>query len=212
MIGTTHSTRRVRLFSTRVLLVGTAGVVALLSAPVSANAASPSHSGIAGRHAGESAPLPHASSICSNVSAATISSIIGYKVPAGTATVFKVKATKANFGISGVNTVCTYGGATSMAALLKDVSLTYEVVSKPITTAEIQQEIKAESKGAIKYTFVPYTGLGVPGFYFSLTEAGITGQGISGVENGTHYFGASVESKTVSKSTLATLAKLAEKL
>jgi hypothetical protein len=206
MTGTTHSMRRGRSFSMRVLLASAAGVVTL-SVPAVAYAASPPSSPASG-----GTPSPRASSICANVSAASISAIVGYKVPAGTATVFKVKPTKANFGISGVNTVCTYGVGTTMAALLKDVSLTYEVISKPVTTAEIQQQIKAESKGAIKYTFVPYTGLGVPGFYFSLTEAGITGQGIAGVQNGTHYFGASVESKTVSKSSLAALAKLAEKL
>jgi hypothetical protein len=45
-----------------------------------------------------------------------------------------------------------------------------------------------------------------------LTESGITGQGITGVLGGTTYFGASVESKKVSKSSLAALAKLAETL
>jgi hypothetical protein len=190
------------------ILLVSAAAIAFVSTPILAQAATRS----GGLHIPASTPSPRSSSICSNVSAAAVSALVGYKVPAGTATVFKVKATKANFGISGTNTVCTYGGATTMAALLKDVSLTYEVVSKPVTSAEIQQEIKNASKGAIKYTFVPYSGLGVPGFYFSLTEAGITGQGISGIENGTHYFGASVESKTISKSSLAALAKLAEKL
>ncbi len=191
----------------RAIIAGTASVATLLSIPTIASAVSPPTS-----VAPAVTLAPRASSICSNVSAAAISSIVGYKVPAGTASVFKVKATKANFGISGVDTVCTYGEETSMAALLKDVSLTYEVLSKPITLAEIEQETKADSKGSVKYTFVPYTGLGVPAFYFSLTEAGITGQGISGAENGSHYFGASVESKTISKSSLAALAKLAEKL
>ena len=204
MSSSTHSSRRVRYVAMRTVVAST---VTLLTVPAVAYAAMPSSSLNSG-----GTPSPRASSICGKVSAATISSIVGYKVPAGVATVFKVKPTKANFGISGTNTVCTYGGATSMAAILKDVSLTYEVISKPVTPAEIQQELKAVSKGSIKYTFVPYTGLGVPGFYFSLSEAGITGQGISGVENGTTYFGASVESKTISKSSLAALAKLAEKL
>ena len=157
----------------RAIIAGTASVATLLSIPTIASAVSPPTS-----VAPAVTLAPRASSICSNVSAAAISSIVGYKVPAGTASVFKVKATKANFGISGVDTVCTYGEETSMAALLKDVSLTYEVLSKPITLAEIEQETKADSKGSVKYTFVPYTGLGVPAFYFSLTEAGITGQGI----------------------------------
>jgi hypothetical protein len=145
------------------------------------------------------------------VSAASISAIIGYKVPAGTGTTFNIKPTKENYGISGTNTVCTYGAASSMAALLKDVSLSYEVISKPLTTAEMQKSIQEASKAA-KITFSAYSGLGVPAYYFSLKEAGITGQGITGVEDSTHFFGASVESKTVSKSALAALAKLAEKL
>jgi hypothetical protein len=36
---------------------------------------------------------------------------------------------------------CTYGGFTSVAAVLKDVTLTYEVLSKPLTTAEIQRSL-----------------------------------------------------------------------
>jgi hypothetical protein len=210
MTGTVRK-HRTRSFFWQVILVGSASAVALVAVPAIAQAASRSGVTAEGRSNG-GATIAHASSICSNVSAASISSIVGYKVPAGTGTVFKVKPTKANYDISGTNTVCTYGAATSMAALLKDVSLTYEVVSKPITSAEIQKQLQAAGKGLLKYTFVPYSGLGVPGFYFSLTEAGITGQGISGFQNSTHFFGASVESKTISKSSLAALAKLAEKL
>jgi hypothetical protein len=75
----------------------------------------------------------------------------------------------------------------------------------------MQQSIKKASLTA-KFKFSAYSGLGVPAFYFSLTESGITGQGITGVVSGTHYFGASVETKNVSMSKLAALAKLAEKL
>jgi hypothetical protein len=98
-----------------------------------------------------------------------------------------------------------------MAAVLKDVSLSIEVISKPLTSAEMQQSIEKASKTA-KIKFTTYSGLGVPGFYFSVTEEGITGQGITGIENGTHFFSADVENKNVSKSTIAALAKLAEKL
>jgi hypothetical protein len=204
---------RNRLFqlSSRALLAGIAGAAPLLLVPVGAQAASRSGVAITRGSTDSGKPTAHKSSICNNVSAASISSIIGYKVPAGVGTTFNIKPTKANYGISGTNTVCTYGTAASMAALLKDVSLTYEVISKPITTAEMEQSIKTAEKEA-KFTFSPYSGLGVPGFYFSLTAAGITGQGITGVQNSTHFFGASVESKTISKSSLAALAKLAEKL
>jgi hypothetical protein len=210
MMGTTTRNRDARSFSSRALLVGIAGVLTLVAVPAAAQAATRSGT-VSGRRAGASPPTALASSICSKVSAASVSSIIGYKVPAATATTFAIKPTKANYGISGTNTICTYGTATSMTALLKDVSLTYEVISKPLTTAEMQQSLEKASKGA-KFKFSAYSGLGVPGFYFSLTEEGITGQGITGVANSTDFFGASVESKTVSKSTLAALAKLAEKL
>jgi hypothetical protein len=200
-----------RRLSSRALLVGIAGVVALVAIPTMAQAASRSGVAISGTRADAGTPTPRSSSICDKVSAATISSIIGYKVPAGTATTFNIKPTAANYHISGTNTVCTYGTASSMSALLKDVSLTYEVTSKPVTAAEMEQSIKKTEKLA-KFTFTSYSGLGVPGYYFSLTEDGITGQGITGVQNGTHFFGSSVESKTVSKSALAALAKLAENL
>jgi hypothetical protein len=210
-MGTTVQYRHRRLRSSRVLLAGVAGVIALVGVPTIAQAASRSGEAIAGPRAASGTPAPHSSSICDKVSAASISSIIGYKVPAGTASTFTVKPSADNYETSGTNTVCTYGTASSMSALLKDVSLSYEVISKPITAAEEEQSIKKAEKGT-KFTFTPYTGLGVPGFYFSLSEAGITGQGITGVQNGTHFFGASVESKTISKSALAALAKLAEKL
>lgn len=189
-------------------ILGIAGLLILVAVPSVAQAAP--HS-VNTRHIAAVHETARSSSVCDKVSAAAVSAIIGYKVPAGTGTTFAVKPTKANYGISGTNTVCTYGSESSMSALLKDVSLSYEVISKPLTSAEIQQSLAKASK-SVKIKFTPYTGLGVPGFYFTLTEAGITGQGISGIEGGTHYFGASVESKTVSKSTLAALAKLAEKL
>jgi hypothetical protein len=209
-MGTAVPNRRPQL-SSRALLLATAGVATLLCLPVMAQAATRSGVAIAGGNSGAGKPTPLKSSICGNVSAASISSIVGYKVPAGVGTTFNIKPTKANYEISGTNTVCTYGTAGSMAALLKDVSLTYEVISKPLTTTEMQQSIKEATKEA-KFKFSAYSGLGVPSFYFSLTAAGITGQGITGVQNGTHFFGASVESKTISKSSLAALAKLAEKL
>jgi hypothetical protein len=140
-----------------------------------------------------------------------VSSLIGYKVPAGTPYTIKVKPTKENFEISGTDTSCTYGAETSMATILKAVTLSYETVSKPLTTAEMQESI-AKASALAHFKFTPYNGLGVQAFYFSLTEDGITGQGITGVKDGTTFFGASVESKSVSQSTIAALAKLAENL
>lgn len=180
----------------RALLVGIVGVSGLVVAPAVAQAAA----------------RPLSSSICSKVSAASVSSIIGYKVPAGSAYTINIKPTAANFETSAVETTCTYGAQTSTAALLKDVTLSMEVLSKPLTTSEIQQSIAKASSASYKIKFTSYSGLGVPAFYFSLTAAGITGQGITVVPSGTRYFGGSVETKNLSMSKLASLAKLAEQL
>jgi hypothetical protein len=98
-----------------------------------------------------------------------------------------------------------------MAALLKDVTLSYELLSKPLTTTQMEQSISKATAGS-KFKFAPYSGLGIPAFYFILNESGITGQGITALRGATHYFGASVETKNITKSQLASLVKLAEKL
>ena len=74
----------------------------------------------------------------------------------------------------------------------------------------MQQLVKKDTSLA-KFVFSPYPGLGAPAFYFTLTESGITGQGIS-IDKGLHYYGASVETAKTSKSKVAALASLAEKL
>ena len=152
-----------------------------------------------------------ASSVCAKVSAASVSAIVGHKVPAGTPYTINTKATPTNFGVSAVDTTCTYGAQTSMAALLKTVTLSYEVLSKPLTTSQMEQSISKATAGS-KFKFSSYSGLGFPAFYFILNEAGITGQGILGVKSATHYYGASVETKNITKSQLASLVKLAEQL
>jgi hypothetical protein len=214
-MGTTaqnRSTRRLyRPLPSRALILGFTVVAVLVSVPSLAQAVTRSGDTIQGRHSAAVNTKAKTSSICNKVSASTISSIIGYQVPAPIANTVSIKPSKANYEISGTDTTCTYGAETSMATLLKAVTLSYEVISKPITTSEMQESIKKVSASA-KIKFTSYSGLGVPGYYFSLTEEGITGQGITGVDSGTHYFGASVENKKVSKSTLGALAKLAEKL
>lgn len=195
----------------RALLFGVAGALVVIAVPTTGQAASRAEVTIQGRHGVEGSSAALVSSICGKVSAASVSSIIGYKVPAATSYTRSIKPTKENFEISGTETICTYGAETSMATILKAVSLSYETISKSITPAEMQQSL-AKASTLAKFKFSAYSGLGVPGFYFSLTESGITGQGITGVVGGTTYFGASVESKNVSKSSLAALAKLAEKL
>jgi hypothetical protein len=195
----------------RAVLLGIAGALVVIAIPAVAQAASRSGVTIQGRHGVEGNSKARSSSICKKVSAASVSSIIGYKVPAGTPYTRSIKPTKENYGISGTETTCTYGAETSMATILKAVTLSFETISKPLTPSEMQQSI-AKASTLAKFKFSAYSGLGVPAFYFSLTESGITGQGITGVLGGTSYFGASVESKKVSKSSLAALAKLAEKL
>jgi hypothetical protein len=200
-----------RSLRSRALLVGIVGVSGLVAGPAVAQAASRGGTS-QGREVLGRAARPLSPSVCSKVSAASVSSIIGYSVPAGTAYTINIKPTTANFETSAVETTCTYGAETSIAALKKDVTLSFEVLSKPLTTSEIQQSIAKASSASLKLKFTSYSGLGVPAFYFSLTAAGITGQGITVVPSGTRYFGASVETKNLSMSKLAKLAKLAEQL
>lgn len=199
-----------RSLRSRALLLGIVGALGLVAAPAVAQAAS-RPSTTQGRQVLARTARPLSSSICGKVSATSVSSIIGYMVPPGTAYTINVKPTKANYETSAVDTTCTYGAQTSMAAILKGVTLSFEVLSKPLTASEIQQSI-AKASASVKMKFTSYSGLGVPAFYFSLTAAGITGQGITAILNGTHYAAASVETKNLSMSKLAALAKLAEKL
>ena len=152
-----------------------------------------------------------ASSVCGKVSAASVSAIVGYSVPSGTPYTVSSKPTKEDFETSAVTTICTYGVENSMASIEKAVSLSYETLSKALTTTQMQ-ELAAKASATAKFKFSAYSGLGVPAFYFILTESGITGQGITGVEGGVHYFGATMETKSATKSELAALAKLAENL
>jgi hypothetical protein len=201
-----------RSLRSRALFLGIVGASGLFAATAVTQAAA-SRPGVTpeGRQAVARTARLLSSSICSKVSPASVSALVGYSVPAGTPDIRKLKATKQNFGISAVVTTCTFGSQASMAALLKDVTLSSEVTSKPLTTSEMQQEVAKASGATFKFKFTPYSGLGVPAFYFSMTAAGISAEGIEGVD-GTKSFGASVETKTLSKSKLAALAKLAEKL
>jgi hypothetical protein len=176
-----------------VVLVG-AGV--LLASPITAQAAS---------------RAPHASSVCAKVSAASVSAIVGYKVPAATEYTIPVKPSKADYEVTGSDVICTYGAETSMATIVKAVSLSLENINKPLTSAEMQASIAKATKDA-KFTFSPYPGLGGPAFYFKLVEVGITGQGLSLSTSSTHFAGVSVESSKITKSQLASLVKLAETL
>jgi hypothetical protein len=184
-----------RLVRSISLVVGIAGASVLASAPIGAQAASRSRD---------------AASICSKVSAAAVSAIVGYTVPAPTGLTLHEKPTAANYGISGVTTICTFGAETSVAALKKDVSLSLEITSRPLTAQEVMTVLAKSSSATLKVTVAAYSGLGVPGVYLTESGAGTRGHGILGLA-GTSYFSASVETP-LSMSKLASLAKLARTL
>lgn len=185
-------------------------VATIVLAPTIASAITPSN-GTRTSSSPRHSPTALASTACARVSAARVSAIVGYRVPAGKLSVVRLKATKSNFETSGVETTCIYGSQSNLSALLKAVTLTYDVLTKPITTTEFQRTLSRVTSSA-KFKFTSYRGLGVPGFYFSLSVAGITGRGVIGEQKGTRYFGASVEQKGLSKSKIAALAQLAEQL
>ncbi|MGA2804461.1 MAG: hypothetical protein ABSF89_08725 [Acidimicrobiales bacterium] len=187
MTNSTSLRRRAVLLITVVV----SGVVAL---PIAAQAASRQQS---------------ASSYCSKVSAASVSAIVGHAVPAGSPFTDKVKATKANHEISAVVSSCTYGAVTSVAALAKDVVLSLEVTSRPLTGADLEYSLSQAEK--LKMKFTPYSGLGMVAYYYTFTESGITTQGMIAIAGSTNY-SAGIYIKTPSLSKLAALVKLAEKL
>jgi hypothetical protein len=154
-----------------------------------------------------------APSVCSHVSPASISAIVGYSVPAGVASTVHVKATRSNYEISSVDTTCSYGAETSIAALKKTVLLETAVASKALSAAQIQASFKKAEKAAhaIDFKIVSYSGLGVTGYYATETISGIYAQIVAGM-SGTHSFSAAVYSKTISESKVGALARLAEKL
>lgn len=192
-----------RLLRSCALLAGVSGLLVAptaMGAPVAIHAVQ-AHTRAAGALS---------ASVCSKVSAGSVSAIVGYTVPAATASTREIKAIPANGGVSAVVTTCTFGPQSSLAALLKDVTLETEVTSKPLTAAEVKQDLAKAATGSLKITVSSYSGLGVPALYFTESGSGITGAGISGIA-GTTIFGASVE-QTLPMSKLAALAKLAKKL
>jgi hypothetical protein len=148
-------------------------------------------------------------SICSNVKASAVSAVVGYPVPPATGFTDKVKATRQNFGISAVSTSCTFGADKSLTDLQKDAVLGLEVTSRPLTAAEWRQGMAAEAKLQIHLT--PYSGLGMPAWYFTDSEDGITTQGMAAISRSKVY-SAALYSKASVISELVALVKLAEKL
>ena len=179
------------------------GVVALVGLGASTLALAPS--------VADAAATRHASSVCSKVPASKVAAIVGYSVPAGQVDTITLPASKTNYEISTTTTSCTYGSETSLATLPKVVILDVETTSKPLTSAEVQQSLSKLKSDGIKMTIVPFSGLSGTAFYFTESESGINAEGVS-VFNGTHGYGASIESNKLSKAKLATLAQLASGL
>jgi hypothetical protein len=152
-----------------------------------------------------------ASSICSKVPASEVAAIVGYSVPAGQVDTITLPATKTNFEISTKSTSCIYGNETSLATLPKLVTLTIETTSKTLTSSEIKQSLAKAASAGVKMTIKPYSGLGGTAYYFTFSEAGINAQGLS-VFDGTHGFGAAVDTNKLSQAKLAALTKLAGSL
>jgi hypothetical protein len=197
MTTTTHFSRHghtaYRCARASAVLLGFITTASLVAAPV----------------AGASSARKPSEGICSKVSTTSVSAIVGYKLPAPSFDTLSLPATKKNDEISSVVSSCTYGSQTSLAALPKDVIIDYVVTSRSLTSAEIKKGLAQEQQ--LKMTFVPYSGLGVRAYYYSFTDSGITIQGLTGFE-GTKDYGASTYSKLTSKSQLASLVRLAEKL
>ncbi len=143
------------------------------------------------------------------VSAASVGAVVGYRVPAGTFFTNKIKATKQNDEIGGVERSCIFGSETSLAALRRDVVLSVEVTSKPLTGSELQFALKQAT--ALKFKFVPYSGLGMTAFYYTFNISGTPVQGIAAI-NGQTIYSSGLYTAVNEKSELAALVKLAEKL
>jgi hypothetical protein len=184
-----------RYFRSFGLLFGLTGTSVLAAAPGVAQASS-------------SPRLSAAAVFCHKVSAASVSAIVGFSVPAATVSVNNLKPTKENDEISAMVTSCTYGAGTSVAGLAKTVGLVYEVTSKPVTEADLKKGISQAQ--TLKMSFVPYSGLGLSAFYYTFTVGGIFTQGMTGL-SGKKEYGAFVYTKAVSTSKLAALVRLAEK-
>jgi hypothetical protein len=200
-----------RLRRPRRLLFGIAIASGLIASPTVANAATRAKTTTSEHGIRAQSTQPLSSSVCGNVSASSVAAIVGYSVPAATLTTFNQPATKKTNGISGVLTTCTYGVGASTAALAKEVVLEVEVTSKPLTTSEVKQALAKEATASLKIKLTPYSGSGFTGFYFTETDASIHAQGISGLVGG-RTVGVTVFTTTLSKSRVASLAKLAERL
>ena len=139
-----------------------------------------------------------------------MSAIVGYKLPAPSGDTFTLPATKKNDEISSVVTSCSYGSETSLAALPKDVILEYVVTSRPLTAAEIKKGLAQAQQ--LKMTFVPYKRPWRHGLLLLVHRVGDHDPRVESRLKALRTTGPSTYSKLTSKSQLASLVRLAEKL
>jgi hypothetical protein len=164
----------------------------------------------------QAAPLPGASKVssatatCDKVSASSVSSVVGHKVPDPKGlTVTSIFDAKLN--VSATATLCSYGvvGA-SMSSLKKVVLLDYETLSSAIPLAEIEKdENSTTTKLGRDVKFHSYGGLGVTGVEVSYLSGATPVTTVVGI-SGTKLAAASLYG-TKDVSEVAALAKLAVK-
>jgi hypothetical protein len=165
----------------------------------------------AGPAAASTAKPSQATKLCAKVSAASVSSIIGYQVPAAVGTTLNEPASKKNDEIAFSVVNCVFGSDTSIASIKKSVNVSFETLSRSLTPAELKKLVQKEnSLTGVDLKIVPYPGLGSEAYLTTFSEAGLSVESLA-VGSGKEVFGATVDTSTPT-SKLVSLEKLAEKL
>jgi hypothetical protein len=164
----------------------------------------------AGTAAARTADSSAATQTCGKVSAASVSAIVGYKVPSGIGETLSEKATKKNDDIAYQLLSCSFGSETSLAGLKKSVAVSIETLSRSLTSAELKKLVSLQHETGLNLKIEPYSGLGAAAYYMAFSDGGFRVQSIV-TASGTKLYGATVQSN-ISTSKLASLVKLAEKL
>lgn len=217
-----HSAR-FRRYPARSLLAALAATAGCIALPGVAQAA--------GRSTPDATTL---TSICTKVSPSSVSSIVGYTVPAGRQNVNTFVVDK-SIGFSATATSCLFSVLPSAANFTpKMVILNYEVFTKSVTLTTLktiaeneQKQIASEEKANnFKVTWSTYSGLGVTAIYYKWTASfhlppgvplpkgmstSMAYEGIAALE-GTKAYEAAVNNLTLAQSKLAGLVRLTMKL
>jgi hypothetical protein len=146
--------------------------------------------------------------ICNKVSAASISSIVGYKVPPGVGSTLTIPASK-SFNDSAIFTACYYGNNYGITPSARDVTLSSIVLSKPVSLQKFVVQFGLTDVNKC----TPYSGLGVPGIYcIDFYPSGLEQREVAGDLGGRLYFVAFVFTKVIPVEKIGALAKLAQEL